>query len=128
MKNEKTFIKCRDRLVQSKLFEYKKGKKGSPNQYKINTVNFTVQIGNTVKNTVHSTVQSTVYPTVKSTDINRLDEDVLFYLFNKYKSKIEGKKFNEKIKLISECKNEQEYMSLDIETQDRLFNKLMAIK
>ena len=128
MKNEKTFIKCRDKLVQAKLFEYKKGKKGSPNQYKINTVNFTVQIGNTVKNTVHSTVQSTVYPTVQSTDINRLDKDIIFNLFNKYKTQIEGKGFYEKVKLISQCKNEQEYMSLDIETQDRLFNKLMALK
>lgn len=61
--NEKTFIKHRDKLIESKLFDYKKGKKGSPNQYKINTVNFTVQ------STVNSTVNNTVKTTVQSTDI-----------------------------------------------------------
>ncbi len=40
IKREATFISYRDKLISSKLFEYQKGKKGSPNKYKICTVNF----------------------------------------------------------------------------------------
>ena len=40
VKREATFISYRDKLIEAGLFEYKKGKKGSPNRYKICTVNF----------------------------------------------------------------------------------------
>lgn len=40
VKREATFISCRDRLIEARLFEYQKGKKGSPNRYKICTNNF----------------------------------------------------------------------------------------
>lgn len=40
IKREATFISNRDKLIEAKLFEYQKGKKGSPNKYKICTVNF----------------------------------------------------------------------------------------
>lgn len=40
VKREATFISYRDKLIEAGLFEYKKGKKGSPNKYKICTVNF----------------------------------------------------------------------------------------
>ena len=40
IRREATFISHRDKLIDSKLFEYQKGKKGSPNKYKICTVNF----------------------------------------------------------------------------------------
>ena len=40
IKREATFISYRDKLINSGLFEYQKGKKGSPNKYKICTVNF----------------------------------------------------------------------------------------
>lgn len=36
IKREATFIEIRDKLIQTNLFFYKKGKKGCPNQYKIN--------------------------------------------------------------------------------------------
>ncbi len=66
IESEKTFIRCRDKLIEGKFFEYRKGKKGCPNQYKINTVNFTVQM------TVETTVNMTVKKGVETTDINRL--------------------------------------------------------
>lgn len=69
IESEKTFIRCRDKLVEAKLFEYKKGKKGSPNQYKINTVNFTVQT------TVEMTANTTVETTAQVSNINRLRLD-----------------------------------------------------
>lgn len=37
---ESTLISCRNKLIEARLFEYQKGKKGSPNKYKICTVNF----------------------------------------------------------------------------------------
>lgn len=114
IKNEKTFIKCRDNLINSGLFIYKKGKKGSPNQYKINTVKFTVQ----------DTVQSTV----NSTDINRLDKDIYINLFNKYKKQIENEHPNRKIKIISQCQNDKDYELLSQESQDKLFYALMGIE
>lgn len=40
VKREATFISYRDKLIEAGLFEYRKGKKGSPNKYKICTVNF----------------------------------------------------------------------------------------
>ncbi len=38
--NEKTFINARDELLKNNLFEFRKGKKNSPNRYKICTCNF----------------------------------------------------------------------------------------
>lgn len=40
IKREATFISYRDKLIEAGLFEYQKGKKGSPNKYKINTYIF----------------------------------------------------------------------------------------
>ncbi len=124
LKNEKTFIKCRDKLVQANLFEYRRGKKGSPNQYKINTVNFTVENKNTVKNTVHSTVQSTVFPTVKSTDINRLDKDIYINLFNKYIKRIKQEP-KRVVQIISEMQNSSDYQLLTLEQQKQIFFDLI---
>ena len=115
--SEKTFIRCRDKLLDMGLFEYKKGKKGSPNQYKINTVNFTGQM----------TVKTTVKTTVNVSNINRLDKDIYLNLFNIYKAKIEKQPFYEKIKIISECKSSNEYTLLTHEEQEQLFIELMSI-
>ena len=35
--NKNTFIKNRDKLIESGLIEFEKGKKGKPNQYKVAT-------------------------------------------------------------------------------------------
>ena len=37
IKREATFLDVRNKLLDANLFIYKKGKKGTPNQYKINT-------------------------------------------------------------------------------------------
>lgn len=115
IKNEKTFIKCRDFLIESNFFFYKKGKKGSPNQYKINTVNFTVN------NTVYSTVKSTVY----GTDIKR--PDIYFILLNKYKSKIQENP-NRKIQIIGEMQKTSDFELLDTEDQRKIFLDLISTK
>ena len=40
IRREATFISYRDKLIEAGLFKYEKGKKGSPNKYKICTDNF----------------------------------------------------------------------------------------
>lgn len=113
IKNEKTFIKCRDSLIESGLFEYKKGKKGSPNQYKINTVNFTV----------HSTVQTTVNNTVNVTDINRLDKDIYINLLNKY-TRQSRNDFSEYVKTVSKMKQDPDWEKLNWEEQQKLISEI----
>jgi len=53
--------------------------------------------------------------------------NIYLYLFNKYKAKIEKCHANEKIRIISECKNCSEYTLLTQEEQDQLFIDLMSI-
>ena len=97
------------------MFEYKKGKKGSPNQYKINTVNFTVQM----------TVQTTVQTTANMSNINRLDKDFYFNLLNKYKKQIREMP-RKTIQIIGELKRSSDYELLTMEEQDRIFYDLMT--
>lgn len=40
IKREATFVEIRNKLIEAKLFEFKKGKKSYPNKYKICTYNF----------------------------------------------------------------------------------------
>lgn len=77
MSSEKTFIKCRDELIKAGLIDYQKGKKGSPNKYRllpIYTVNNTVH--STVYTTVYPTVEKGVYPTAERADIYKQDKDI----------------------------------------------------
>lgn len=127
MSSEKTLIRCRDKLIENKLFEYQKGTKSKPNRYKISTVNFTVENKSTVKNTADTTVNMTVDVGVDVSNINRQDKDIYINLFNKYKAEIEKGHANERIRIISECKNCNEYALLTAEEQDQLFMDLMSI-
>lgn len=117
IQNEKTFIKCRDKLIEAGLFEYRKGKKASPNQYKINTVKFTVQ------NTVNSAVQSTV----DVTNINRLDKDIFIYLFYKYKKQLEESPSG-LVTIISQCQREEGYLKMSKDSQEKLFYEFMKVR
>lgn len=77
--SEKTMIQNRDKLVNLGLIEYRKGRKGTPNQYRLleikNTVNFTVEtkVETTVKSdcTVNPTVKEKVNMPVETTAIYR---------------------------------------------------------
>jgi len=73
IRREATFIEVRNNLVENNLLEYQKGKKGSPNKYKMLFCTFTGEV-KTVVNTVVQTEVNTVAQTV---DINRvrLDKD-----------------------------------------------------
>ena len=118
MNSEKTLIRCRDKLIESRLFEYQKGSKSKPNKYKICTVNFTVK----------TTVDMTVDVGVDVSNINRLDKDIYIILLNKYKGQVCGKKFGDKVKIINQCKEEDQYSQLTEDTQLKLTADLMAIK
>lgn len=86
IESEKTLIRCRDKLIENNFFEYQKGKKGSPNKYKILTVNFTVQM--TVKTTVQMGVKTTAnVSNIKDIDIDKeIDKNnsssISFYINN----------------------------------------------
>ncbi|HIQ73267.1 MAG TPA: hypothetical protein IAA51_02485 [Candidatus Cottocaccamicrobium excrementipullorum] len=75
MGREATLIKARDELIKAGRIVYQKGRKGSPNRYKM--IYFTCK----------SAVKSEVYPVVESADIyrQRLDKD------NKNKNSKESK-------------------------------------
>ena len=58
-KREQTFIDWRDRLMEKKLIFYTKGKKGSPNKYKLNDeITFINEAKSVVKSVVKTGVQS----------------------------------------------------------------------
>lgn len=130
MKNEKTFILYRDKLLESNLFFYEKGKKSCPNRYKINTVIFTAFT--TVKDTVNSTVKEEVKDTVEPTDINRQEKEqtnLYNLLLNKYTSLMPSKKmyFGEAIHFNTQIVNDEQYNNLSQEYQMKLINEFWRI-
>lgn len=68
MGREATLIKARDELIKAGLIEYKKGKKGTPNRYRMVSLEKNT-FKNVVQSEVESVVQSEVYPVVESVDI-----------------------------------------------------------
>lgn len=118
MDSEKTLIRCRDKLIEANLIEYKKGKKGCPNQYKINTVNFTVQM----------TVKTTVKTTVNVSNIKDKDKDIYINLLKKYSERMHSIKFwSDKLKITQELKNDEDFISLNPEMQDQLIQEILII-
>lgn len=67
MGREATLIKARDELIKAGLIEYKKGKKGTPNRYRMVSLEKNT-FKNVVQSEVKSVVQSEVYPVVESVD------------------------------------------------------------
>lgn len=126
MSSEKTLIRCRDKLIENKLFEYEKGTKSKPNKYKISTVNFTANNKSTVNNTADTTVNMTVDVGVDVSNINRLDKDIYINLLNKYKERMKNAKyFSDKIRIQCEVKKDEEYLKLTELEKDKIFKELM---
>nr|DAZ47459.1 MAG TPA: hypothetical protein [Caudoviricetes sp.] len=119
MNSEKTLIRCRDKLIENKLFEYEKGTKSKPNKYKISTVNFTVNM----------TVDMGVHVGVDVSNINRLrqEKDIYINLFKKYKKQIEEKP-NQTVQIIGQLRKSQDYVLLTEDEQNRIFLDLMNPK
>lgn len=61
---EATFVSHRDKLIEAGLFEFKKGKKGSPNKYKICTVNFE-STNSSIKSSTNSSISSSKKSSIK---------------------------------------------------------------
>lgn len=81
VKREATFIDYRNKLVESGLIEYQKGKKGSPNRYKLislsegkNNNTFISEVQTEVNPVVQSVVNPVVNTVVKTVDINKLNQ------------------------------------------------------
>lgn len=73
-------------------------------------------------------VKSGVKTVAETEDINRQDKDIYINLFNIYKKQIENKPFFEKIRMISSCRENEEYKKMSLETQEKLFEDLMSLK
>ncbi len=107
MKREATFISCRDKLIKAGLFEYRKGKKGNPNQYKICTANFEMKDnGKKPKNNTEN------YEA----------------LYKKYEEQIKKIKYwGEKIHILNKLQKDEKYLSLNEDEQKRIFEQLVSL-
>lgn len=123
MSSEKTLIRCRDKLIENKLFEYEKGTKSKPNKYKISTVNFTVNNKTTVNNTADTTVNMTVDVGVDVSNINRLDKDIYINLLNKYARKNQND-FSEYVKVVSKMKDDPDWEKMSWEEQQKIISEI----
>ena len=65
MSREATLIKARDELIKAGLIEYQKGKKGSPNRYRMISIAEKNTFKSVVQNAVESEVKEAVQPAVK---------------------------------------------------------------
>ena len=63
----------------------------------------------------------------QSMNTNNNINNIYYILFNKYKEQIEKENENQRIKIISDCKNCSEYSLLTLEEQEQLFIDLMSI-
>lgn len=71
---EATFIEIRNKLIESGLIEYQKGKKSSPNRYRMLFFTFKIVVQSEVQTVVQSEVYTEVQSVVQTADINRLDK------------------------------------------------------
>ena len=72
MNREATFIECRNNLIKAGLIKHQKGKKGSPNRYKL--ISFTTIC------TFKSEVQTEVQSVVETVDINKQNKTINYQL------------------------------------------------
>ncbi|MCI8654557.1 MAG: hypothetical protein HFJ48_01600 [Clostridia bacterium] len=56
------------------------------------------------------------------------NNNIYLYLFNIYKAKIQKSNFGEKVRVLSELKEDKKYELLSSENQDKLFYELMSVK
>ena len=127
VKREATFIDYRNKLVEAGLIEYQKGKKGSPNRYKLislsegkNHNTFTDEVQTVVNTEVQSVVNPVVNTVVKTVDINKLKQTKL----NKIKD-MPGTKCSEPVAMLP-LKDGTEY-EISAESFEEFVNAYPAI-
>jgi len=127
VKREATFIDYRNKLVEAGLIEYQKGKKGSPNRYKLislsegkNHNTFTDEVQSVVNTEVQSVVNPVVNTVVKTVDINKLNQTKL----NKRKD-MPGTKCSEPVAMLP-LKDGTEY-EISAESFEEFVNAYPAI-
>ena len=76
MSREATLIKARDELIKAGRILYQKGRKGSPNRYKMIYFTFKSVVESEVQNVVQSVVESEVYSVVESADIYKQKQNI----------------------------------------------------
>lgn len=118
LKREATFIDIRNKLIEAGLIEYRKGKKGSPNQYKINTFNLKVE---TEVNTV---VKSVVNTEVQTEDINKLNNNIYLNLLKNAREQFRDGSFSGTVKAQSWAKEQPEWLQLTEEERMRFLSEV----
>lgn len=115
LKREATFIELRDKLIEAGLIEYRKGKKGCPNQYKINTFNLKVQTE--VNTEVKSVVQTEVNTEVQTVDIYKQNKtnNIYFNLLKNAREKFDLTCFGGKLKARNWASEQEEWSLLSEE-------------
>ena len=119
VKREATFIDYRNKLVEAGLIEYQKGKKGSPNRYKLISLS-EGKNHNTFTSEVQSVVNPVVNTVVKTVDINKLNQTKL----NKRKD-MPGTKCSEPVAMLP-LKDGTEY-EISAESFEEFVNAYPAI-
>lgn len=60
-------------------------------------------------------------------EIDKETDNIYLFIFNKYKGKIEGKNFYERVSILNQMSNDIDYMMLSLDKQKQLFNELMNV-
>lgn len=110
-KREQTVIEYRDKLLEKQLLFYIKGKKESPNKYKLNDeLAFINEAKSVVKNEVNSVVKNVVYPEVNKaintaniykqnkTKLNKTKKEIIKDKFGEFESVLLTKEELDKLK------------------------------
>lgn len=95
IRREATFISVRDELIKAGLIEFQKGKKGSPNKYKMISFTFKSEVKNEVQSEAQTAVQSEVKEVVQS---EAQTADIYKHKPNKTNSKKDTNVSKEKVK------------------------------
>ena len=91
MRREATFINVRNELIKAGLIEFQKGRKGSPNKYRMISFTFKSEVQNEVNTEVNTEVKSVVQTEAQTADIYK-------HKLNKTNSKKDTSVSKEKIK------------------------------
>lgn len=119
LKREATFIDIRNKLIDAGLIEYRKGKKGSPNQYKINTFNLKVQTE------VETVVKSVVQTEVETVDIYKHKQNnIYFNLLKNAREKFDVSTFGTKISARNWASTQEDWKLLTEEERLSFTNDL----
>ncbi len=79
-----------------------------------------------ITNSSTSNVTNNQQTNNKQVTTNNNDNNIYLFIFNKYKAKIDGRNFGERVKILNQLSTDIDYQILSEKEQSDLFNKLMS--